>query len=149
MFRELAFLKCLFFAHTAVLSILFEVDDKNKPLKEIFKFFENVKQENDKASFKDFPVVGVLPKKKERDKFYRYYGSLTTPNCDEVVVWTIFKETLEISKEQVKELRKLMHGMEEEVRTPISNNFRDVQPLNGRQVWYVKIKKDDDDDDDK
>ena len=84
-----------------------------------------------------FPVHGVLPKK--RNKFYRYHGSLTTPKCNEVVVWTIFKETLEISQKQINELRQLKHGKDNEDRTAISNNYRDAQPLHDRKVKYFKV----------
>lgn len=33
--------------------------------------------------------------------FYRYKGSLTTPACNEVVTWTVFKNYATISKAQV------------------------------------------------
>lgn len=37
--------------------------------------------------------------------FYRYEGSLTTPNCNEVVIWTLFTNTIPISKKQVSAIR--------------------------------------------
>ena len=58
--------------------------------KQLIKFFKNVAQEGQEKSYPKFPIGGILPKNK--NEFYRYHGSLTTPSCDEVVVWTIFKE---------------------------------------------------------
>ncbi|XP_019906469.1 carbonic anhydrase 9-like [Esox lucius] len=59
-------------------------------------------------------------------KFYRYHGSLTTPACEEVVVWTIFKEPIKIQRELVERFPKtLKYG----------NTYRMVQKLNGRPVY--------------
>ena len=37
--------------------------------------------------------------------FYRYKGGLTTPGCDEVVQWTVFKDPLYISEDQVSNFK--------------------------------------------
>ncbi|XP_041672215.1 carbonic anhydrase 4-like [Cheilinus undulatus] len=39
-------------------------------------------------------LVGV-----NRSNYWRYLGSLTTPNCNEAVVWTVFKETIKVSRD--------------------------------------------------
>ena len=71
----------------------------------------------------------------ELDHFYRYNGSLTTPGCEEIVVWTIFKEKIEISQHQMDVLRQITHKHYDLNKTEdLSNNFRPAQDLNGRIV---------------
>ena len=55
--------------------------------------------------------------------FYRFPGSLTTPNCNEVVSWYVLKNPIELSEAQIREYAKHYH-----------NTARPIQPLNGRPV---------------
>ncbi|XP_074519909.1 uncharacterized protein LOC141785478 [Halichoeres trimaculatus] len=59
-------------------------------------------------------------------KFYRYMGSLTTPKCNEAVVWTVFQEPININKDLIQKFPSV---------TGLSNVYRPTQQLNGRQVF--------------
>lgn len=58
--------------------------------------------------------------------FYRYAGSLTTPPCSEGIVWTVFKEPVELSPAQAKQFSDLF-----------KNNARPIQSLHGRPLVEV------------
>ncbi|NJO39546.1 MAG: carbonic anhydrase [Cyanobacteria bacterium CRU_2_1] len=53
--------------------------------------------------------------------FYRYFGSLTTPPCSEVVNWIVYQQPIEVSREQVEKFVEIFPG-----------NARPIQPLNRR-----------------
>jgi carbonic anhydrase len=55
--------------------------------------------------------------------FYRFPGSLTTPDCNEVVIWYVMKKPVELSESQIQEYARRYH-----------NAARPLQPLNGRPV---------------
>ncbi|XP_067344901.1 uncharacterized protein [Channa argus] len=59
-------------------------------------------------------------------KFYRYMGSLTTPNCTEAVVWTVFHEPINIGKNLIQRFP---------LKTGLTNVYRPIQNLNNRQVF--------------
>ncbi|MCX2679341.1 carbonic anhydrase family protein [Galbibacter sp. EGI 63066] len=105
----------------AVLAVMAEESRVNS---ESFDFLESylplsVKETKDIG--KSFNMNSVLPEKKQ---YYTYEGSLTTPPCTEGVQWFIFKNPVDVSLEMIKELQEVM---------PV-NNYRDIQPLNGRVV---------------
>lgn len=48
-----------------------------------------------------YKVIPYLLLPKDHTTYYRYDGSLTTPECQESVIWLILTEKLTISEEQV------------------------------------------------
>ena len=72
----------------------------------------------------------LLPENKNDAEFFRYEGSLTTPDCNEVVTWTVFREPKSMSEKQLEVFRKTKL----KDNTPMVNNFRKLQPLNSRTI---------------
>jgi carbonic anhydrase len=66
-------------------------------------------------------LMKVLPK--DREHFYAYGGSLTTPPCTEGVQWIVFKEPIEMSADQIHRFIRA-YG-------PIA---RPIQPLRDREI---------------
>jgi carbonic anhydrase len=73
-------------------------------------------------------VLGMDASSMTQGKYYTYPGSLTTPNCDEIVVWTVIDQPQVATQAQIDWVKK---AWAEEVP---SGNDRDVQPLNDRTI---------------
>jgi len=103
-----------------VLGVFFKVGRENPELAKIWSVMpERVGGETKIKEQVD--INALLPKSRD---YYRYSGSLTTPPCTEGVRWIVFKEPMELSKEQLEKFRKVM-GV---------NNNRPTQPINARKV---------------
>lgn len=66
------------------------------------------------------------------DVYYRYSGSLTTPACYESVTWTVFKEPIYVHEDQAQTLATMFYS--DDGGHILNDNFRPIQPLNGRQI---------------
>jgi carbonic anhydrase len=79
-----------------------------------------------------FSALNLFPASKSY--FYRYDGSLTTPTCNQVVVWTVFNDPIYIAAEHLQSFRTLRDSIEGEADVFITQNFRPPQALNARTV---------------
>uniref|UniRef100_A0A8C3CU72 Alpha-carbonic anhydrase domain-containing protein n=1 Tax=Cairina moschata TaxID=8855 RepID=A0A8C3CU72_CAIMO len=75
-----------------------------------------------------FRLSTLLPRASRLSRYYRYQGSLTTPDCSEAVVWTVFEEPVDIGWAQVA-WAALPWGWR------MTNNYRPPQPLHSRKVF--------------
>jgi carbonic anhydrase len=77
----------------------------------------------------DVELNQLIPKDKLEEYFY-YPGSLTTPTCNEAVLWTNFVSTVSISEAQLAVFRALTDDSDQS----FNDNFRPPQPLNTRTL---------------
>jgi len=120
----------------AVLGIMFEIQvGDNAALYPMMEALEKIASADlgTKVDMNEAPLESLLPK--DTKDFYRYQGSLTTPGCNEIVVWTVFKEPIGISEAQMAKFRENVKMNESGKK--LVDNYRVVQPLNGRKVQFV------------
>ncbi|KAL5017481.1 hypothetical protein ScPMuIL_007070 [Solemya velum] len=117
----------------AVLGFLFEVGEHNTHFDEIIQHFDEIRNQDDSTNITSFQLKSLMPDNLE--VFYRYSGSLTTPPCYESVVWTIFKETLKVSEDQLNAFRTKIHHELLGGKVPVSDDYRPLQKLNERIVY--------------
>ncbi|XP_037319260.2 carbonic anhydrase XVb [Pungitius pungitius] len=60
-------------------------------------------------------------------RYYRYLGSLTTPTCDEAVVWTVFKDTIKVSRDVIDRFSSMLH-IDNSTSPLMVNTYRNLQP---------------------
>jgi len=64
--------------------------------------------------------------------YFTYSGSLTTPGCNEVVTWVVFKDSISMSSSQMAYFRSLKDNKGK----PLVDNYRPPLPLNGRPIGF-------------
>jgi len=104
----------------AVVSVMFEEGKENADLTKIWKVMPKVAGGKSVLKVGDI-AANLIP---EKQHYYRFNGSLTTPPCTEGVRWVVLEKTLTISKAQIEAFQKVMHHA----------NNRPIQPLDARII---------------
>nr|XP_040032196.1 carbonic anhydrase XVb [Gasterosteus aculeatus aculeatus] len=60
-------------------------------------------------------------------RYYRYLGSLTTPSCNEAVVWSVFKDTIKVSRDVIDRFSTMLR-VSNSTSPLIVDNYRNLQP---------------------
>ena len=85
----------------AVLGMFIEVGDKHEELDKVIQTLGKIQNKSDKTDIDDQAIDcnNLLP---ATHGFWTYPGSLTTPPLLESVTWIVFKEPIQVSKDQVR-----------------------------------------------
>lgn len=104
----------------AVIGVLFQEGEENEALAKILPVLPQSKDKVDIHEWIKIHPAAFFPADK---KFYKYSGSLTTPPCSEGVYWMVFKNPIQASVMQLKQLHDYL-----------GSNARPVQPWVARSL---------------
>lgn len=121
----------------AVLGVLFHVADNINPLlKNILDSAESVKDDAGKSNEIKLPFSPLELIPVDRSSYFRYEGSLTTPACDEAVIWTVLESSVPFAMTQIERFKQVKDAD----GALLTHNFRQLQRLNSRPLVYVRDK---------
>lgn len=104
----------------AVLAVFMEEGEENQALKPIWDSMPSQKSSEEYRGDVQISTSKLLPTKLDS---YRYFGSLTTPPCSEMVSWVVFQQPVKISPEQFQQFENIVHF-----------NARPKQAINRRSI---------------
>ncbi|XP_006833693.1 PREDICTED: carbonic anhydrase 4-like [Chrysochloris asiatica] len=118
----------------AVLAFLVEAGSKNDGFQPLVDALTGIPLPNNATTMTEgISLLELLPKQEKLRHYFRYLGSLTTPTCDETVVWTVFKEPIQLHEDQILAFsQKLYYDHLKKLK--MTDNFRPQQSLNQRVV---------------
>ncbi|XP_042546680.1 carbonic anhydrase 4 [Dipodomys spectabilis] len=119
----------------AVLAFLVEEGDKmNEGFEPLVEALQNIPEPDMNTTMRESSLMDLLPNREKLKDYFRYLGSLTTPSCDETVIWTVFKEPIQLHREQILAFsQKLFYDKGQKLN--MSDNVRPVQRLGNRVVF--------------
>eukprot|EP00088_Acartia_fossae_P024797 TRINITY_DN2567_c0_g1_i1.p1 TRINITY_DN2567_c0_g1~~TRINITY_DN2567_c0_g1_i1.p1 ORF type:complete len:345 (-),score=20.86 TRINITY_DN2567_c0_g1_i1:105-1139(-) len=121
----------------AVLSFFIKVGNHNRVWQRVIEAMTEVSENGGGNAFvNDLKPEDLIPK--DAHNFYFYQGSGPFPPCFENVNWHVFTKPIELSDNQLDDLRTLMRGDGDD----LFPNNRPVQDLNFRKVvGHIEKKK--------
>jgi len=112
----------------AVFGVFYQIDDAGSDA--ILEIGETLTVAKGQKETKKLNVKfrDLLPN--DLSQFFRYNGSLTTPGCNEQVLWTVFQNKMSITQEVLQKFQ--------EIKGEATLNFREPQEKNGREVFIAQ-----------
>ncbi|XP_078001819.1 carbonic anhydrase 6 [Phascolarctos cinereus] len=115
----------------SVLTVLIQAKkgQDNIYYEKIFSHLSEIQNVGENVTLNSIDVEHLLPH--DSSRFFRYFGSLTTPPCTQNVIWTVLVNPATISTAQLEKLQNSVLNSNNQI---LQNNFREVKPLNQRRV---------------
>ncbi|XP_023059747.1 carbonic anhydrase 4 isoform X2 [Piliocolobus tephrosceles] len=106
---------------------------ENKGFRPLVEALSNIPKPEMNTTMAESSLLDLLPKEEKLRHYFRYLGSLTTPTCDEKVVWTVFQEPIQLHREQILAFsQKLYYDKDQKLN--MTDNVRPLQRLGQRVV---------------
>ncbi|XP_006899537.1 PREDICTED: carbonic anhydrase 4 [Elephantulus edwardii] len=119
----------------AVLAFLVEAGSKNDGFQALVEVLDDIPKPHMSTTMKkNITLLDLLPKEEKLKHYFRYLGSLTTPDCSETVVWTVFEEPIQLQEEQIQAFSQKLFFNEEKTLN-MMDNVRPLQRRGQRPVY--------------
>ncbi|KAK9298115.1 hypothetical protein QLX08_008438 [Tetragonisca angustula] len=117
----------------AVVATLFEVNSENNlEIMSILKATELVSNAvGETTALMETKIIPYLLLPKDHTTYYHYDGSLTTPGCQETVMWYILTEKLSISEQQLSIFKSVGTN-----NGTLNFNHRPTQTVGERTIYH-------------
>ncbi|KFR17848.1 Carbonic anhydrase 9, partial [Opisthocomus hoazin] len=102
---------------------------ENPYYQEILEHLYDIQRKGQQVLVPGFNIAGLLPANLKH--YFHYNGSLTTPACYQTVKWTVFNQTMLLSRGQMS---RLLMSLRNDDSKALQNNYRLAQDLHGRRV---------------
>uniref|UniRef100_G1Q305 Carbonic anhydrase 4 n=2 Tax=Myotis lucifugus TaxID=59463 RepID=G1Q305_MYOLU len=113
--------------------LLFQAGSKNEGFQPLVEALSAIPRPMmSTAMTKSISLFDLLPKQEKLRHYYRYLGSLTTPGCEEKVVWTVFAEPIQLHMDQILAFSEKLYYDNNQKMT---DNVRPLQPRGQRPVF--------------
>lgn len=119
----------------AVLAFLVKAGSENEGFQPLVEALSAIPRPMMSTTTKQsFSLSDLLPEEEKLGHYFRYLGSLTTPGCEEKVVWTVFAEPIQLHMDQILAFSEKLY-YDNEQKQKMTDNVRPLQPRGQRPVF--------------
>ncbi|XP_004434877.1 PREDICTED: carbonic anhydrase 4 [Ceratotherium simum simum] len=119
----------------AVLAFIVQAGSENDGFQPLVEALSDIPRPGMNTTMKkSISLFDLLPKEEKLRNYFRYLGSLTTPGCEEKVVWTVFKEPIQLHEDQIFAFSEKLY-YDNGQKQKMTDNVRPLQELGQRLVF--------------